>query len=256
MPEEMTIKLMVAPGKLHTVQVPKDSTVLQVCEILSQQEPGVQFVQLAREREVRVQNQKFSNVDGFDKDKGYVGSIETTPLQNGQVVLIMTKIKGNGDSVFMVTINDEQYGLDAVQPIGEALSELLNVDIDVIDELTVNGRDADLEDLVRANDNIRYTLLDEGPDPDESDSAPAAATPAPRASGSPVATPRPQPADDDDDLGRVVTVDGKDFAGRLKAIKYVANYCGQEEDPEVLYNVNGKHRKGKVKAICAILELP
>jgi len=254
MPEEMTVKLMVAPGKLHTVQVPKDSTVLQVCGILAQNEPDVQFVQLARDREVRVQNQKFSNVDGFDKDKGYVGSIETTPLQNGQVVLIMTKIKGNGDGVFLVTINDEQYGLDAVQSIGETLSELLNVDTNVVDELTVNGRDADLDDLVGANDNIRFTLLDD--DADETETAPAAAAPAPRASGSPVATPRPQPADDDDDLGRVVTIDGKDFAGRLKAIKYVANYCGQEEDTEVLYNVNGKHRKGKVKAICAILDLP
>lgn len=171
----MDIKIMVVPGKITKVTVPNGSTVLNVCEAAAQQIPGVDWVGLAKDREVRVQNRKFSNSEEIKE--GTFGSISRTPLNDGDVVLILTKIKGNtdvGDGVLSCTINGEMYALESPEQVGKVLETVLGMDLSKVQSILINGAEAAANQLVGSDDDIKVVMK---PEPQASSPAMAAFAP-------------------------------------------------------------------------------
>lgn len=193
----MNVKLMVVPGKLVELSVPEGTTVLGLAQKAMEVKPGVNWVALAQDREVRVNKKKFSNNATVDSDKGYVGSIVSTPLDDYDVVLIITKIQGNEGGVLTCTINDEDYALETPDTIANVLRGLTNINPDDVVSVTVNGdEEANLEDLIGDGDCIEVELSTDDVEDDE----------------------------DDDDMP-VIVVDGESFEadleGKLAAIEAI-----------------------------------
>jgi len=156
----MKVRLMLVPGKIVTVEVPEGSTVLDACTAASQNTEtklsgDKQWDEYAKKRQVRVQNKKYSNVKEINEKDGYCGSIWTTPLKDGYVVLILTKIEGNeSGGVKMFTIDGDEYALDDEEYCyGDYLADVLDVDVDTIDYIVVNGeKQEDLDCIIKAGD--------------------------------------------------------------------------------------------------------
>ncbi len=191
----MNVKLMVVPGKIVELEVPAGTTVLGLAEKASQVKPEVDWVGLAQNREVRVNKRKFSNNAEVDTAKGYVGSILVTPLADFDVVLIITKIQGNEEGVITCTINGEGYSLETPDTIANILRSLTDINPDDVVSVTVNGEEANLEDLIGEGDYIEVELKDDSDD------------------------------DEDDDNQSVIVVDGESFEadpdGKLAAIEAI-----------------------------------
>jgi molybdopterin converting factor small subunit len=159
---KMEIKVMVVPGKIAKVQVSEGSTVLAACEAAAKQIPGVDWVNLAKDREVRVQNRKFSNC--AEAKDGTFGSITNTPLNNGDVILVLTKIKGNtepGYGALTCTINGEGYALETPEQIGKVLKDVVGINMDKIQSIMINGIEADSTQLIGSDDDIQVMMIPE-----------------------------------------------------------------------------------------------
>lgn len=155
----MEVKIMVVPGKVATVYLSEKATVMDVAKQAAKQKPEVPWLDLIRvggskEREVRVQNKKFSNTP--EVPEGYAGSVHTTPLENGNVVLILTKIQGNETGVAVLTcyVNEQEYALETPVEARKVLSEVAGIDPVKIKAITVNGKKAELSQLVGDGDYI------------------------------------------------------------------------------------------------------
>lgn len=148
----MEIKIMVVPGKIARIILTTGMTVLGACEQAERQVPGVGWVELARDREVRVQNRKFSNTD--ETVEGTYGSIQNTALNDGDVVLILTKIKGNSDAVLICSIDGAEYALETPVEARVALVEAAGINLADVDHIRINGKDAELSRLIGNGDRI------------------------------------------------------------------------------------------------------
>lgn len=162
----MEIKVMVVPGRVVTVKVLQKSTVFEVCTAAGKEIPAVDWAGLAESREVRVQGLKFSNSEGgeWNKEDGEHGSIYTTPLEDGNVVLIITKIEGNGPEtkfVLTCTINGQDYALATPIPIGEVLEDVAEIDLSKVAKVLVNGVKTDPNRLVADGDVITTVAFGE-----------------------------------------------------------------------------------------------
>lgn len=154
----MEIKVMIVPGKIARVEVPAGATVLAACEMAERQIPGVGWMSLAADREVRVQNRKFSNT--AEAVEGTAGSIHSTPLKDQDVVLVLTKIKGNaGEAVLTCEVNGAEYALETPVTVHHLLAEVVGLDLSEVGAVAVNGDDADLDQLVGAGDEISVELV-------------------------------------------------------------------------------------------------
>ena len=70
------------------IDIPENSTVINACEIAHQQNPDIDWIHLAKNKRVRVNYRDYSNAE---TENGYYGSILTTPLSAGDIVLIFNK---------------------------------------------------------------------------------------------------------------------------------------------------------------------
>jgi sulfur carrier protein ThiS len=153
----MIIKMLIVPGKLAKVTVPAGSNCLQVAKAAAVIHPDVKWVELTGDREVRVQNRKFSNTDGVPD--GYFGSIKNTALKNNDVVLILTKIKGNvGDAVLQFTLNGEDFCAETPITIEDFLKNVVNVDLAKVSNVKINGTTAALDQLIGNCDALTCTI--------------------------------------------------------------------------------------------------
>lgn len=158
------VKIMIVPGKIARVELlVSGMTVLDACEAARRQIAGVDWVALANDREVRVQNRKFSNT--AEVVAGTFGSISTTPLHDGDVVLILTKIKGNapapGLGVLTVTIDGQEYALETPEQLGVVLANVAGYDITEIETMLVNGEESPFDQLVGAGDEVEIYFYGE-----------------------------------------------------------------------------------------------
>lgn len=155
----MEIKIMVVPGRVATVDLPEKATVVDAAKKAAEVMPNVPWLDLitvagGKEREVRVQNKKFSNTS--DVPEGYAGSVQTTPLEDGNVVLILTKIQGNETGIAVLTcyVNGEEYALETPVQVGKVLSEVAGIDLGKVKTITINGDAAQADQLVGDGDNV------------------------------------------------------------------------------------------------------
>jgi ribosomal 50S subunit-recycling heat shock protein len=148
------IKIMVVPGKICRVELSAGMTVLMACEQAERQMPGVGWLELAKDREVRVQNRKFSNTTEIPD--GYFGTISGTALNDGEVVLILTKIKGNdpGLGVLTCVVNGVEFALETPVEARVVLAQVAGYGLDKIGRILINGDEADLSQLVGDGDTI------------------------------------------------------------------------------------------------------
>lgn len=150
------VKIMVVPGKIARVEFVAGMTVLDACEAARRQIPGVDWTALAKDREVRVQNRKFGNT--AEVPAGYFGSIQTTPLKDGEVILILTKIKGNapapGEGVLTCVINGVEYALETAERIDVVLAQVVGYDLSSVRAVYINGEDSPFDQLVGAGDEV------------------------------------------------------------------------------------------------------
>lgn len=157
------IKLMVVPGKIARVGLTAGMTVLDACEVAERQVPGVGWVALAQGREVRVQNRRFSNT--AEVTAGCAGSISTTPLNDGDVVLILTKIKGNepapGEGVLTCTIDGAEYALETPEQLSVVLANVAGYDLRQVRAVFINGEESPLDQLVGAGDEVEVHIYGE-----------------------------------------------------------------------------------------------
>ncbi len=163
----MTIKMMLVPGAICSLELPEGSTVLDAAQAAETAKPlasGQSWTELVKDREVRVQNRKFSNVE--EVPEGYFGSINTTPLEDGQVVLILTKIKGN-DAVITCYIDGKEFALETPVQAQMAMAEAAGIDLDDVDFIRINGEEAELDRLVGSGDRIEVIYFEPEPDFDE-----------------------------------------------------------------------------------------
>lgn len=156
----INVTIMVVPGKMARVDVLEGATVVALADKAKTASPGIDWLGLAKDREVRVNKKKFSNVAEVDATKGYAGSILSTPLNDGDVVLIITKIKGNDGTtgVLTCTINDEEYALETPDTIANVLKDVAKINLDDVVSVEVNGDEANLQDLVGDEDYIVVAL--------------------------------------------------------------------------------------------------
>lgn len=168
------IKIMVVPGKIVRVELVLGMTVLAACEQAERQMPGVNWVALAKEREVRVQNRKFSNTE--DVVEGTFGSISRTHLNDGEVVLILTKIKGNapGLGVLICTVDGAEFALETPDTIANVLANVAGYDLSQVRAVYVNGDESPFDQLVGSGDEITVEFVspeypDETTEKDEED---------------------------------------------------------------------------------------
>lgn len=149
------IKIMVVPGKIARVELTAGMTVLDACEAAGRQIPGVDWVGLAKNREVRVQNRKFSNT--AEVLAGCHGSISATTLNDGEVILILTKIKGNvapGLGVLTVTIDGQEYALETPEQLSVVLANVAGYDLRQVRAVFINGEGSPLDQLVGSGDFV------------------------------------------------------------------------------------------------------
>lgn len=152
------LKIMVVPGKIASVEFHAGMTVLGAAEAAAQQCPDVDWKGLALDREVRVQNRKYSNTDGAPE--GYFGSVQTTALEDGQVILILTKIKGNaGEACLTCTVNGQAYALESPDQIGNVLRDVVDYDLEEVASVCVNGEVSPLDQLVGNGDEITVKFI-------------------------------------------------------------------------------------------------
>lgn len=159
----MEVKVMVVPGKIARVELVAGMTVLGACEAAERQIAGVDWVALAKGREVRVQNRRFSNM--AETAVGYAGSIQTTPLNDGDVVLILTKIKGNasapGEGVLICSIDGVEYALETPERIDIVLAQVAGYDMTDVRAVFVNDEESPLDQLVGSGDQLEVAFGDE-----------------------------------------------------------------------------------------------
>lgn len=163
----MEIKIMVVPGKIARIDLVSGMTVLNACEQAERILPGIGWVELAKDREVRVQNRKYSN--SAEIPEGYFGTIAGTPLNDGEVVLILTKIKGNGlldrfrvaPAVLTCTINGQEFALETPVEARLVLTEVAGFDLGEVDYILINGAPADPMQLVGNGDVLEVFLESE-----------------------------------------------------------------------------------------------
>lgn len=150
----MEIKIMVVPGKIARVSLVSNMTVLAACEQAERQIPGVGWAELAKGREVRVQNRKYSN--STEIPEGYFGTIGGTALNDGEVVLILTKIKGNtpGEAVLTCIVDGAEFALETPDELANVLSNVAGYDLSQVKVVYVNGDESPLDQLVGAGDDI------------------------------------------------------------------------------------------------------
>lgn len=161
----MEIKVMIVPGKIARVDL-ASGTVLDACASASQQYPDIDWVGLAKDREVRVQNRKYSNTD--EVGEGYFGSISITPLNDGEVVLILTKIKGN-EAVLTCWIDGSEYALETPAPASTVLAEAAGINPEDVAYILINGEEAELSRLVGGEDRVEVVYhedFDYEPEPE------------------------------------------------------------------------------------------
>lgn len=154
------IKIMVVPGKIARVELTSCMTVLDACMAAERMIPGVGWVELARDREVRVQNRKFSNTDQVPE--GYFGTIGGTPLNDGEVVLILTKIKGNvvGEAVLTCIVDGIEYALETPDAIANILANVAGHNLDEVKAIYINGEESPFDQLVGAGDEIEVEFYE------------------------------------------------------------------------------------------------
>lgn len=157
----MNIKIMIVPGVCKDVVVPDGSNVLTAAAAARVLATDIDWVELAKAREVRVNGKKFSNTESVDESQGFFGSITSTPLETGQVVMIVTKVKGNGLCVLVCTVNGEQYSLETPDKLCNILASPVGMDVDNVASITVNGEVAHLEDMVGNGDDIQVSFVQE-----------------------------------------------------------------------------------------------
>jgi len=154
---------MLVPGPLLDLEVPAGTTVLGLARAAQAQntDATIDWVFLAKDREVRVNKRKFSNTSEIDATKGYVGSIVSTPLTAGQIVLIIKRLKGNDGSagVLTCTINNKGYALETPDTIANVLKNVVGIDPATVATVEVNWEPARLEDLIGDEDVIDVTFI-------------------------------------------------------------------------------------------------
>lgn len=153
------VKIMVVPGRIAIVSLPDKATVIDAAKAAAQQIPNVRWVEMIEakggaEREVRVQNRKYSNTN--EVPKGYFGSVYETPLNDGEIILILTKIQGNDKGVAVLTciINDVPYALETPVEVSKVLTEAARFNLAEVKSITINGAVALPDQLVGDNDKI------------------------------------------------------------------------------------------------------
>jgi len=156
-----TVKIMVVPGKIVSVDVAPGASVLDACAAAAAQKPEVEWEALACDREVRVQNKKYSNTE--EVAEGYFGTISGTALNDGEVILILTKIKGNtsdGLGVITCTVNGQEFATDSPKEVGEFLVEV-GFDLFQVASVRINGELAPHNQLVGNGDTISVEMVSE-----------------------------------------------------------------------------------------------
>lgn len=165
----MEVRIMVVPGRIARVSLEQVTvvTVLDACAAAAVQIPTVDWSGLAKDREVRVQNRKFSNTEEIPE--GYTGSIFLTPLNEGDVVLILTKIKGNavGEGALTCQINGEEYALETPVEASKVLAEVVGIDLNMVVNILINDESAELSQLVGDGDKVQVFFKEEKSEHDE-----------------------------------------------------------------------------------------
>lgn len=156
----MKVQIMIVPGPIANVEIPVGRTVLQACE-KANEITSHDFVGLAGQKEVRVQNRKFSSTTKIPE--GYSGSICSTPLNDGDVILIIQKIEGNdgvGIGALTCKVNDDEYALETP---GEAQDILptLGFSLENVSSFKINGETALLNQLIGLGDVVSITYSTE-----------------------------------------------------------------------------------------------
>ena len=164
----METKICVVPGRICRVSVPDNSTVLDIAAAAAREVPEVQWVLLAKDRQVRVSGKLFSNTSTIDEVAGYRGSVQTTPIAPGEDVLILKKIKGNDGFALVCFINGVEYGLATPDEVGKVIAEVTDIPRDRISKILMNGVEVHETQLV-SDGCLVQVVLREKPEPVESE---------------------------------------------------------------------------------------
>lgn len=150
---KISVKVMVVPGKVVSVVLDYGATVLDACEVAARVHEDIDWVQLAKSREVRVQNKKYSNKQEIPDD--YYGNIMETALNDLEVVLILTKIAGNvGLGVLTCNINGQEYSLETPDTLKNVLRDVVGMNTSNVQRVIVNGSESPISQLVGNGDTI------------------------------------------------------------------------------------------------------
>jgi hypothetical protein len=145
------IKMMLVPGKIVSLSLEDGATVMDAARAAVAQKPECEWVELAKAREVRVQNKKYANTT--EVTAGTFGSIHSTPLKDGEVILVLTKIQGN-DAVLSCTVDGEEFALESPVQVDTLLTSVVGVDLIAVEKIYLNGEEVELSRLVSRGDSI------------------------------------------------------------------------------------------------------
>ena len=163
----MNIKIMVVPGKIIYIEVADGATVMEVARQAASFNGSINGSELVRDREVRVNKKKFSNIEAVDKADGYVGSVVTTPLEDGDIILVLKQIKGNEGGALECVIDGQDYALATPDTIANILRDVVGKNPNDVISVKVNGDFAHLEDLVGDGDDIEVYFSTDAPADDK-----------------------------------------------------------------------------------------
>lgn len=140
----MNIRFMIAPGKSYSwTELPSGLTVLGLAEHANNNnfDNNVNFVEIVSNLGIRVNNRPFSSNESVGDDQA--GSILSTTLNDGDVIIAMGKIKGNNNRcpLLTCTVNDQEYCSDSPIEVGNMLTEIVGMSLDGI-TIKINGEDA------------------------------------------------------------------------------------------------------------------
>lgn len=234
---EMQYTIMYVPGKTAKVQSGEQLTVLGICEAAERIRPEVQWVRAAQSYQVRVNGKIFSNTENYP-DSTFAGDINTTLVNDGATVLIMSKITGNDKFQPVVcTINGEEICLEDKAQIARVLYDHCGVrSMDEIESATANGSYIDRNYVVQDGDNIVFVK---------------AATKKPFNQPVPVSrTTIALPEPDNDGM----TIDGERLSDQQKAVEAVLKASFYEElDDDVIESIkavlDGGNQKSALESV-------
>jgi hypothetical protein len=155
--EKIVVTLGAIPGVVGDVELDKGATVLDAAAAMTKFYPEIEWIELAHQKEVRVQGVKYSN--RHEIPEGYAGNIFKTPLNNEEIIFILTEIAGNvGEFVLICSVNGRRYGLNTPSEIGVMLQKVVGIDLDKVASITVGDKAVHHSRLVGNGDIISVDM--------------------------------------------------------------------------------------------------